>query len=121
MKVVFYSTKCEYSNKLLQYLEKNNITSLFKLVNIDNIIPPKEIDIVPTILDTELNQPMKGKEAFKYLLNLKYFNNPTNNIDYIKDLPPNPDIPEDNMANKMKMDSLELEDKKKALLQKIKH
>ena len=24
MKVIFYSTKCEYSNKLLQYLEKNN-------------------------------------------------------------------------------------------------
>ena len=121
MKVVFYSMKCEYSNKLLQYLEKNNITNLFKLICIDMVEAPKEIDIVPTIVDSELNQPMKGKDAFKYLLNLKYFNNPTNNVDYVKNLPPNPDIPEDTMANKTKMDSLELEDKKKALLNRLKN
>jgi hypothetical protein len=100
MKVVFYSDHCEYSNKLLAYLDKHNIKSLFKLICIDNIEPPKEIDIVPTIIDDMLNQPLKGKKAFEYLLNLKYFNNPTNNIELVKDIPSNPDIPEDEKAQK---------------------
>ncbi len=51
---------------------------------------------------------MKGKKAFEYLLNLKYFNNPTNNIDYVKELPTNPDIPEDDKAIQSKTTSLEL-------------
>jgi arsenate reductase-like glutaredoxin family protein len=108
MKVVFYSEQCEYSKKLLAYLEKNNIKNLFKLVNIDNTDVPDDIDVVPSIVDTELNQPMKGKKAFEYLLNLKYFNNPTNNVDFIKELPPNPNIPEDDKAVKSKILNLEL-------------
>ena len=108
MKVVFYSEQCEYSKKLLAYLEKNNIKNLFKLVNIDETDVPNDIDVVPSIVDTELNQPMKGKKAFEYLLNLKYFNNPTNNVDYVKELPPNPNIPEDDKADKSKILNLEL-------------
>jgi thiol-disulfide isomerase/thioredoxin len=100
MKVIFYSEQCDYCKKLLQYLDKYNMKYLFKLINIDNTESPKEIDIVPTIIDTELNQPLKGKKAFEYLLNVKYFNNPTNNIDYIKDIPINPDIKEDDKAIK---------------------
>lgn len=107
MKVVFYSDQCEYCKKLLLYLEKYNIKSLFKLINIDKTQSPKEIDIVPTIIDTELNQPLKGKKAFEYLLHVKYFNNPTNNIDYIKELPINPDIKEDDKA--IKLDTIDLE------------
>lgn len=98
MKVVFYSEHCDYCEKLLGYLEKYNIKSLFKLINIDKTRAPKEIDIVPTIIDTELNQPLKGKKAFEYLLHVKYFNNPTNNIEYLKELPPNPEIIEDEKA-----------------------
>ncbi len=75
---------------------------MFKLINIDKVTAPKDIDIVPTIIDTELNQPLKGKKAFEYLLNIKYFNNPTNNVDYIKDIPANPNIPEDEKAVKSK-------------------
>jgi hypothetical protein len=108
MRVVFYSKKCEYSNKLIAYLEKNNIKNLFEFINIDETEPPDYIDLVPTIVDTKLNQPMKGKKAFEYLLNLKYFNNPTNNIEYIKELPTNPDIPEDDKAIQSKTQSLEL-------------
>jgi len=107
MKVIFYSEQCEYCKKLLEYLEKHNIKSLFKLINIDKTQPPKEIDIVPTIIDSELNQPLKGKKAFEYLLHVKYFNNPTNNIDYIKELPINPDIKEDDKA--IKLDTIDLE------------
>jgi hypothetical protein len=108
MRVVFYSKKCEYSNKLIAYLEKNNIKNLFEFINIDETEPPDYIDLVPTIVDTKLNQPMKGKKAFEYLLNLKYFNNPTNNIEYVKELPTNPDIPEDAKAIQSKSPSLEL-------------
>ena len=99
MRVVFYSERCEHSKKLLVYMEKNNITNLFKLFNIDTNVAPKEIDIVPTIVDSEINIPLKGKKAFEYLINLKYFNNPTNNIELVKEIPPNPDIKEDDMAN----------------------
>jgi hypothetical protein len=108
MKVVFYSEQCDYCKKLLDYMDKYNITSLFKLINIDKSTPPKDIDIVPTIIDTELNQPLKGKKAFEYLFNIKYFNNPTNNVEIVKEIPPNPHIPEDDKANKSKLLNLEL-------------
>ena len=108
MKIIFYSDKCQYCNNMMTYLDKHDIKSLFKLVNIDVINPPKEIDIVPTIIDTELTQPLKGKKAFEYLLNIKYFNNPTNNIEYVKDLPENPVIPEDDKAVQNNSSNLEL-------------
>ncbi len=108
MKVVFYSEQCDYSKKLLAYLDRHSIKSLFKLVNVDKVSAPKDIDIVPTIIDTELNQPLKGKKAFEYLLNIKYFNNPTNNIEFEKYIPANPNIPEDEKANKSKTLNLEI-------------
>jgi hypothetical protein len=93
---------------MLIYLDKHNIKTLFNLVNIDTIVPPDGIDIVPTIIDTELTQPLKGKKAFEYLLNIKYFNNPTNNIEYVKELPENPVIPEDDKAIQNNSINLEL-------------
>jgi hypothetical protein len=114
MKVVFYSEQCDYCKKLLDYMEKYSITSLFKLINIDRTTPPKDIDIVPTIIDTELNQPLKGKKAFEYLFNIKYFNNPTNNVEIVKEIPPNPHIPEDEKANKTKSLNLELNETSKS-------
>ena len=109
MKVVFYSEKCHFCNKLLEYLEKYKILNQFKLVNIDIDDAPKEIDILPTIIDTDLTQPQKGKQAFEYLLNIKYFNNPTNNVEYVKDLPPKPNIEEDKLALKEKTINLKLD------------
>jgi hypothetical protein len=115
MRVVFYSEQCEYCNKLLAYMDKYNINSLFKLINIDKTTAPKDIDIVPTIIDTELNQPLKGKKAFEYLFNIKYFNNPTNNVEYIKEIPANPNIPEDEKAVKSKSLNLELNQQSQSL------
>ena len=117
MKIVFYSDKCEYCKKLIAYLEKHNIKYIFKMVNIDNTEAPKDIDIVPTIIDTELNQPLKGKKAFEYLLNIKYFNNPTNNIDFIKDIPSNPEIIEDDKATQIKTINLEINSNSNSLNQ----
>jgi hypothetical protein len=112
MKILFYSNQCEYSKKFLAYLQKHNIESLFKLFNIDEVNPPDEIDIVPTVIDSELNQPLKGKKAFEYLINLKYFNNPTNNVELVKELPKNPDIPIDEIANENVTSNLEIESDK---------
>lgn len=108
MKIIFYSEKCEYCKKILDYLDKYNIKHMFDLIDINNNNIPKDIDIVPTIIDSELNQPLKGKKAFEYLINIKYFNNPTNNIDYIKSLPANPDIKEDDKADTQKNINLEI-------------
>ena len=109
MKILFYSPKCEYSKKILLYLEKNNIKDFFKMLNIDNQKIPNDIKIVPTIIDTDLNEIMEGKKAFEYLINIKYFNNPTNNIDYISKLPDNPKIEEDKLAQRIDI-GLELKD-----------
>ena len=97
MKIIFYSYHCEYCIKMINYIKKNNISSLFKLINIDENNYPKSIDIIPTLIDTELNQPLKGKSVFEYLLNIQYFNNPTNNIKY--NIPINPIIKEDDKAS----------------------
>ena len=107
MKVVFYSDQCEYSKKMLAYLDKYNIRTIFNLINVDHTVPPKEIDMVPTIIDSELNKPLKGKKAFEYLLNLKYFNNPTNNIELVKDIT-NPEIKEDELAQTSNTNNLEI-------------
>lgn len=109
MKILFYSNKCEYSRKILLYLEKNNIKEPFKFINVDEKKLPSDIKIVPTIIDTNLNEIMEGRKAFEYLSNIKYFNNPTNNIEYIYKLPDNPKIEEDKLAQKIDI-GLELKD-----------
>ena len=99
MKILFYSNRCKFSKKALIYLEKHNIKDMFKLVNIDNEEYPEYIDVVPTIIDTELTELLKYQPVFEYLTNIRYFNNPTNNVEYIKDII-NPNIPDDELADK---------------------
>jgi hypothetical protein len=96
MKILFYSKRCEFSKKILIYLDKNNIKEQFKLIDIEISKIPKDIKIVPTIIDTNLNSIMEGKKAFEYLINIKYFNNSTNNIE--NKLPSNPVINQDSLA-----------------------
>ena len=85
---------------MLEYLDKNKIRNMFKLINVDTNEIPKNITIVPTIIDVNLNQLLEGKKAFDYLINMKYFNNPTNNIELVKDIPSNPVIEVDDKAVK---------------------
>jgi len=108
MKILFYSNKCEYSKKILLYLEKSNSIDQFKLICVDNQKLPSDIKIVPTIIDMNLNEVMEGKKAFEYLQNIKYFNNPTNNIENAAKLPENPKIEEDKLAPKINI-GLELD------------
>ena len=106
MKILFYSNNCNISKKILIIIDKNNIASFFKLINCDIEKYPKEINIIPTVIDDELNQPIKGNLIFDYINNIQYFNNPTNNIDYI--IPINPNIPSDEKANTTNINNLEI-------------
>jgi hypothetical protein len=63
---------------------------------------PKHITIVPTVIDTTIESPMEGKKAFEYVINQKYFNHPTNNIEYTKNGIPIPTIEEDIKAGSSK-------------------
>jgi hypothetical protein len=106
MRILFYSQTCNFCLKLLEYIDKNKLAEYFKLICIDksnNI--PKNITIVPTVVDTTIQAPLEGKKAFEYVINQKYFNHPTNNIEYTKDGVPKPVIEEDNKANTTKSGS----------------
>jgi hypothetical protein len=105
MRILFFSKTCNFCLKLLEYIDKNNLEEYFKNICIDdtnNI--PKNIHLVPTIIDTDIQAPLEGKKAFEYVINQKYFNHPTNNIDYIKNGVPVPKIEEDSKANTSKVD-----------------
>jgi hypothetical protein len=70
------------------------------MINVDtanNI--PYNVTIVPTIIDTTIQAPLEGKYALEYLFNQKYFNHPTNNIEFwVNDGVPIPSIEEDTKA-----------------------
>lgn len=107
-KIIFYSNECEYCNKLLEYLNKYNLNNIFKLIDINTIKTiPDYIDSVPTLIDSNLNQPIKNKQVFEYLINLKYFNNPTNNINLITTIE-NPKIINDSKAYQNSNNNLEI-------------
>lgn len=100
MKILFYSIECKSCIKLLEYINKNNLENHFKFFDVINtkIRIPENITVVPTIIDTDIEAPFEGKDAFEYLINGKYFNHPTNNIDYLKIGVPQPSISQDKKA-----------------------
>lgn len=100
MILLFYSNECKFCIKLLEYLKKNNLEKNFKMLNIDNVSNiPDNITIVPTIIDDIIEAPLEGKKAFEYVINQKYFNHPTNNINlWINKTIPKPVIEEDTKA-----------------------
>ena len=70
------------------------------MINVDNVSKiPDNVTIVPTIIDTTIEAPLEGKYALEYLFNQKYFNHPTNNIEFwINSGVPIPSIEEDKKA-----------------------
>lgn len=100
MIVLFYSEQCQYCVKLLDYIIKNNLKKFFKMINVDNATKiPDNVTIVPTIIDTTIEAPLEGKYALEYLFNQKYFNHPTNNIEFwLNTEVPVPSIEEDKKA-----------------------
>lgn len=100
MIILFYSNQCEFCNKLLEYININNLKNIFKMINVDDTTNiPSNITIVPTIIDTTIESPLEGKHALEYLFNQKYFNHPTNNIElWVNNGIPKPSIEEDKKA-----------------------
>ena len=100
MIILFYSNQCKFSEKLIEYINKNNLEKYFKMINIDNETKiPDYITIVPTIIDETIEAPLEGKDAFVYVVNQKFFNHPTNNIDFwVNKTVPKPFIDEDKKA-----------------------
>ena len=86
--------------KLTEYISKNNLNDYFNMICIDDNITkvPSNITVVPTIIDEDVEAPLEGKKAFEYVINQKYFNHPTNNIEFIKNGVPKPTIEEDSKA-----------------------
>lgn len=79
---VFYSNNCQYCNKLLKYIQEENLNNECSLIcfesNPDKI--PEFITNVPTIIAQYLSKPLIGLEAVEWIKNKKYFNQTTNNI-----------------------------------------
>lgn len=100
MIILFYSDKCQFCTKMMEYLGKNNLTSHFKLLNIDTVKNiPSNITMVPTIVDPSVEAPFEGNKAFEYIVNQKYFDHPTNNLDFWQSTGvPKPAIKEDDKA-----------------------
>lgn len=100
MIILFYSNNCQFCVKMMEYLEKNNLISNFRMLNIDTVknIPPN-ITMVPTIIDPSVEAPFEGNKAFEYIVNQKYFDHPTNNIESWQNTGvPKPTIKEDEKA-----------------------
>jgi hypothetical protein len=100
MIILFYSEQCQFCVKLLDYICKNNLKKYFKMINVDTATKiPNNVTIVPTIIDTTIEAPLEGKYALEYLFNQKYFNHPTNNIEFWLSVGvPIPSIEEDKKA-----------------------
>lgn len=81
-------------------MNEHNLKEEFNMIDVlKNKDIPSHIKVVPTIIDTEIAKPLIGKLAFDYLVNKKFFDHPTNNINYWKDKTvPKPKIVEDKRA-----------------------
>ena len=69
MIILFYSENCNFCLKLLEYINKNNLGQYFKMICIDEKTSkiPKHITIVPTVIDTTIEVPMKEKKHLNML------------------------------------------------------
>jgi hypothetical protein len=103
MRIIFYSSYVEFCIKLIEYIKNNKLDEYFKIVNIDDLNDKQTkelgLSVVPTLIDSELDMHFEGTKAWEYVRNQKYFNHPTNNVEFVKDGVPKPVIEEDNKAN----------------------
>lgn len=109
MRIIFYSSYVEFCIKLMEYIKLNSLDEYFKIVNIDDLSEKETkelgLSVVPTLIDSDIDTPFEGTKAWEYVRNQKYFNHPTNNIEYTKNGIPKPVIEEDNKANVAKTGS----------------
>jgi len=103
MRIIFYSNLVEFCVKLIEYIKTNKLEQYFKIVNINDLNDKQTkelgLSVVPTLIDSEFDIHFEGVKAWEYVKNQKYFNHPTNNIEFTKEGVPKPVIEEDNKAN----------------------
>jgi glutaredoxin-related protein len=98
MIILFYSEECQICQKILNYIHTNNKTSYFRLIDIKKT-QVDNIKVIPTLIDKNFKIPIEGVKVFEYIVNLKYFNYPTNNIDFwLNKEVPTPTIDQDAKA-----------------------
>ena len=98
MIILIYSEDCQICQKILNYINTNNKTSYFKLIDIQKT-QVDNIKVIPTLIDQNMKIPIEGIKVFEYIVNLKYFNHPTNNIDFwLNKEVPTPTIDQDAKA-----------------------
>jgi len=75
--LLFIKDNCDLSNKLLSLIGET-----FRVLNTDSIKVPNELKDynVPFIIVKNIIKPMEREYAIAYLENIKFFNQPTNNI-----------------------------------------
>lgn len=79
--ILFYSDKCEHSMNFIRCLQNEKMLSDFKLINVLELKEiPSMIENIPTIIVRNINVPLVGINAFRWLENNKYFYQGTNNI-----------------------------------------
>lgn len=73
---LFYSRKCPDCRDLLIIMKNINILNKFKLICTDNqsINIPKYVRMVPTLIIHNINSPLEGEDAFKWVKSIKYLN-----------------------------------------------
>ena len=73
MIILFYQEKCNFCKKVIEYINKNNLNSYFKFINVDTLNTiPDNINVFPTIIDTTIEAPLEGNKAFEFIVNQKY-------------------------------------------------
>ena len=81
--ILFYSKCSKPCINLIKKIDEEKLTSYFKFISVDNMKKtelPSFIYNIPTIVINGLTKPLSGKDAFDWVINQKYFNNETNNI-----------------------------------------
>jgi len=100
MILLFYSDKCELFKGIITLLNQFNIQDKFNLIDIHKISKiPKNITVVPTIIEPALKALIEGKDVYHFIINQKFFFHPTNNIElWTNNQIPKPSIVEDDRA-----------------------
>ena len=68
--VLFYSSRCQHSQKVLKQIDEGGLNSKFQRVNVDMADQiPQFVTHVPTIL-VDKNRKIQGREVFEWLSKL---------------------------------------------------
>ena len=79
LSILFYHPQCEHSRKILIQLRQSNLENQIRLFNIEKKQPPKHIKSVPTLVLSNLNEPLIGTEVSDWINQLNSNNIKENN------------------------------------------